>query len=79
MHTIFVTPFHISNVVSVHLPVSISALTLLIMDFTILGQIVTCMMRLTIVCFPTIEPSTGEWYEMHVGIRQSNMHKLYLA
>ena len=64
MHTIFVTPFHSSNVVLVHLPVSISTLTLSMMDFTILGQIVTCMMQLTIVCFPRVEPSTGEWYEI---------------
>ena len=70
MHTIFVTPFHSSNVVLVHLPVSISALTLLIMDFKTLGQIVTCAMRLTIVCFPRVEPSTGEWYEMHVETKQ---------
>ena len=59
---IFVTPFHSSNVVSVHLPVSISALTLLIIDFTILGQIATCAMRLTIAFFPTIESSTEELY-----------------
>ena len=70
MHTIFVTPFHSSNVVSVHLPVSMSALTLLIMDFTILVQIATCAMRLTIACFPRVEPSTEEWYEMHVETKQ---------
>ena len=70
MYTIFVKPFHSSNVVSVHFPVSVSALTLLIMDFTIPGQIATCAMRLTIVCFHTVEPSTEEWYEMHVETKQ---------
>ena len=60
----FVTPFHSSNVMSIHFSLSVSALTLLIMDFTILVQIVTCVMQLTIACFPTIESSTGEWYEI---------------
>ena len=66
----FCNTFHSSNVVSVHLPVSVSELTLLIMDFTILGQIATCAIRLTIVCLPRVEPSTEEWYEMHVETKQ---------
>ena len=55
MHTIFVTPFHSSNVMSIHFSLSVLALTLLIMDFTILVQMVTCAMQLTIAFFPTIE------------------------
>ena len=74
MHTIFVTSFHSSNVMSIHFSLSISALTLSIMDFTTLGQIVTCMMQLTIVCLPTIESSTGERYEMHVETKQWNIN-----
>ena len=64
MHTIFVISFHSSNVMSIHFSLSVSALTLWIMDFKTLVQIVTCMMRLTIACFPTIESSTGERYEI---------------
>ena len=61
MHAIFVTLFHSNNVMLIHFLLSVSALTLLIMDFTILVQIVTCVMQLTIACFPTMKSSTGEW------------------
>ena len=48
MHTIFVifvTPFHTNNVMLIHFSVFVSTLTVLIMDFKTLGQIVTCAMR----------------------------------
>ena len=67
------TPFHSNNVLSIHFSLSVSALNLLIMDFKTLGQIVTCAMQLTIACLPTIESSTEDWYEMHVGTRQWNI------
>ena len=54
MLAIFGTP-HKSNVLLANFLVYVSAPTLLIMDFTILGQIVACAMRLTSACFPTIE------------------------
>ena len=75
MHTIFgifVTPFHSNNVMLIRFSLSVSALTFLIMNFTILVQIVTSAKRLTIAFFPTIESSTRDWYEMHVGTRQWN-------
>ena len=70
MHTIFgifVTLFHSNNVMLICFSLSVSALTFLIMNFTMLVQIVTSTMRLAIVFFPTIESSTEDWYEMHVG------------
>ena len=54
MLAIFGTP-HKSNLLLANFLVYVSAPTLLIMDFTILGQIVACAMRLTSACFPTIE------------------------
>ena len=53
MHTIFVTPH--SNVILVHFSVCVSAHTLLIMDFTNLGQSIAFVMQLGTACFPTIE------------------------
>ena len=54
MLAIFGTP-HRSNVLLANFLVYVSAPTVLIMDFTILGQIVACAKRLTSACFPTIE------------------------
>ena len=54
MLAIFGTP-HKCNVLLANFLVYVSAPTLLIMDFTILGQIVARAMRLTSACFPTIE------------------------
>ena len=45
MHTIFVTP-HSSKVMLALFSVSVSAHTLLIMDFTIPGEMCKCAMRL---------------------------------
>ena len=51
--TIFVTPH--SNVMLAHFSVCVSAPTLLIMNFTKLGQSIACVMQLTTACFPTVE------------------------
>ena len=59
MLAIFGTP-HKSNVLLANFLVYVSAPTVLIMDFTILGQIVACAMRLTSACFPTIESLNGK-------------------
>ena len=55
---------HKSNVLVANVLVYVSAPTLLIMDITILGQIVACAMRLTSACFPTImRLLNGKWHE----------------
>ena len=65
MHTIFVTPFHSSNVVLVHLPVSISALTLGF--YNTWSNYYMRDAAHHVVCFPRVAPSTEE---MHVGTKQ---------
>ena len=60
MHTIFVTPCG-SNVMLVHFSVCVSAHTLLIMDFTVLGQSIVCVMQLATACFPTIETLSSDF------------------
>ena len=69
-----IVSMHHSNVMLIHFSLSVSALTFLIMNFTILVQIVTSAMWLAIAFFPTIESSTGEWYEMYVETRQWNIN-----
>ena len=59
MHTIFgifVTPFHSNNVMLIRFSLSVSVLTFLIMNFTILVQIVKSAMGLAIAFFPQQNP-----------------------
>ena len=62
----FVAPIASSNVMLVHCSVCVSAHTVLIMDFKILGEMCKCAMRHFQhfhTCFHAREPS-GEWYGM---------------
>ena len=58
---------HKSNVLLANFLVYVSAPTLLIMDFTILGQIVACAMRLTSACmFSHNKSLNGETIGLYV-------------
>ena len=75
MHTVFVTPFHSSNVMSIHFSLSVSALTLLIMVLKHLVKLLHAQCGSPLRVYPQyIESSTGDWYEMHVGTRQWNIN-----